>query len=68
MVTLFDRFRVFKNKYGEFEIANEIEIVMEDRRTGYKSKCNVEDFCHMINSIFPDKKEQKELLMEIFRD
>lgn len=69
MAELFGKFEVFQNKYGEFVVANkEKEMVLEDRRTGYKSKCNIEDFCNMIKTIFPDKEEQKQLLMEMFRD
>lgn len=65
---LFDRFTVFKNKYGEFEIANENEMVMTNRYTGEMSKCNIEDFCNTIKLLFPDKEEQKALLIEMFRD
>ena len=68
MVVLFGKFKVFKNRDGEFEVANENEIVMTNRYTGKEYKCNIDDFCHMIQTVFPDKEEQKELLQQMFRD
>ena len=68
MTTLFDKFRIFKDHNNEWVIANENEIVMTDRETGQENKCNIDDFCHLIKTIFPDKEEQKELLQQIFRD
>ena len=38
MVTLFDKFRVFKNKNGEWVIANENEMIMTNRETGEKKE------------------------------
>lgn len=68
MVILFDKFKVFKNKYGEFEVANENEIILKNRYTGVESKCDLNAFVHMIKTVFPDKKEQKELLERMFQD
>lgn len=68
MAVLFGKFEVFQNRYGEFEVANENEIVLTDRITGYKSKCNIEKFCNFIKKIYPDKEEQKQLLIDLLRD
>lgn len=67
MTTLFNKFKVYKNRYGEFEIANENEMVMTDKYTGEKKKCKVDDFCNLIKMIYPDRKDQKKFLQEIFR-
>ena len=68
MVTLFDKFRVFKDRNGEYVVANQSEMVMTNRYTGEEEKCDIDDFCNMIKTIFPDREEQKELLQQIFRD
>ena len=41
---------------------------MTNRETGEKKKCNINDFCNLIKTFFPDREEQKELLRQIFRD
>lgn len=47
---------------------NKTEITMVDRRTGKEVKCDAEDLCHLIETVFPDKEEQKELLQAMLRD
>lgn len=42
------------------------EIVMTDRCTGKEIKCNIYDLVHFIETVFPDKEEQKELLRAMF--
>lgn len=68
MVRLFDRFTVFKNRNGEFEVANENEIVMTNRETGVSYKQNICELCDFIKAIFPDREEQEVLLQQMFRD
>lgn len=68
MTTLFDKFRVFKDRNNQWVVANENEMVMTDRYTGEHKKCNIDDFCNHIKMIFPDRQEQKELLQQIFRN
>ena len=68
MVTLFDKFRVFKDRSNQWVVANQNEMVMTDRYTGEEKKCNINDFCNLIKTIFPDREEQKELLQQIFNN
>ena len=68
MVTLFDKFRVFENKYGELEIASRNEMIMTNKDTGKEQKCSIDDFCKLIKTVFPDREVQKELLQQIFKD
>ena len=46
----------------------EKEMIMTHRITGKKVKCTVGDFCDLIETLWPDKEEQKKVLQEIFRD
>ena len=52
---------------GEMVNVENDDIIMVDRMTGKKQKCNINDLCSLIKTIFPDKEEQKELLQEMFR-
>jgi len=66
---LFGKYTVFTNFFGDLELAdNDYEMVMQDRVTGVHIKINIDDFVHMIKTVFPDKEEQMSLLKQIFRD
>jgi hypothetical protein len=66
---LFDKFTIFINANGELEIANhDHEIVMQNRVTGIHCKANINEFVNIIKTIFPDRREQKQLLIQMFRN
>ena len=67
MYRLFDKFIVFQNEDGEFEVANsDTTMVLQDKRTGKYVLQDIDEFAHFIKTVFPSKKEQKQLLKEIF--
>lgn len=45
---------------------NENEITLIDRYTGEEQSVNLDDFVHLIQTVFPDREEQKELLQMMF--
>jgi len=66
---LFDKFTVFINSFGELEIANsDYEMVLTHKFLGTHQKVKRDDFINMIKLVFPDRKEQKHLLIQMFND
>jgi len=63
---LFDRFTVFIDEHGNLDIANnETELVFTNNDTGVNSKVNMDKFANLIKKVFPSRKEQKEILMQM---
>lgn len=55
-----------ENRTEDFDTDQDY-IVVTNKETGKKSICDVNVFCNLIKTVFPDREDQKELLQNIFQ-